>query len=307
LRTLGSLITSTDIKYEIIIIDDGSTDSTKKLIEIYKDIPNIKIISQENAGLGAARNTGLKAAVGEYVAFCDSDDVFFIDNLLGLALQAGSGGYDIACSESYALVDSTRISDFWDTHIIKMMAQSSDNVFDFVKYLLQPSVCNKIFNRKYVIDAGVKFGEGVLFEDVQFTLHSLLLTKKILLSKKPITSDKSIRRFDIFKNMYNIMPVIARAKLNKLEIAAICISFMRISLWCLDNIPATHIKVFKKYIVEFFVLIKSEVGIQHMKIFTQILSDPWDKRANFMLGVIWHSGLSEEQVFSKFEEANMIL
>ncbi|WP_322992396.1 glycosyltransferase family 2 protein [Limnohabitans sp.] len=318
LRTLGSLITSSKINYEIIIIDDGSTDSTKRLIEIYKNFANIKIISQENSGLGAARNKGLKAAVGEYVIFCDSDDVFFIDNLLNLASEAESGGYDIACSESYALVDSTEISDFWDTHIIKMMSKSSPEVFSFAKYLLQPSVCNKLFNRKFIIAADIKFGEGVLFEDVQFTTHALLSTRKIMLSKKPvflydfhgngsITSNKSLKRFDIFKNMYAVMPIVCGCKLNKLEFSAICISFMRISLWCLDNIPVTHVEIFKKYIMEFFTLIKSEVEAQHLDIINKILSDRWDRRANFMLGAIWHSGLSDQEISGKFEEANLII
>ncbi|NML59139.1 glycosyltransferase family 2 protein [Chryseobacterium cheonjiense] len=64
-------------QFEIIIIDDGSTDSSKILSENYRDTHSqlkIKIISQENGGVSKARNAGLKAATGRYIAFLDSDD-----------------------------------------------------------------------------------------------------------------------------------------------------------------------------------------------------------------------------------------
>ncbi|SMP28909.1 glycosyltransferase family 2 protein [Chryseobacterium profundimaris] len=64
-------------QFEIIIINDGSTDNSKTLVENYKNIHselNIKIIGQENGGVSKARNEGLKAATGNYIALLDSDD-----------------------------------------------------------------------------------------------------------------------------------------------------------------------------------------------------------------------------------------
>ena len=81
-KCLNSLC-NPEIEKEIIIVNDGSTDSSLKIVEEFKknhDKENIIIISQENKGLSEARNTGLRKAKGEYVSFIDSDD--FVNNKL---------------------------------------------------------------------------------------------------------------------------------------------------------------------------------------------------------------------------------
>ncbi len=69
----------TNCKYELIVIDDGSTDNTQNVIETYKN--EITYIYQENKGAAAARNNGIKNAKGEYIAFIDSDDIWSDDHL----------------------------------------------------------------------------------------------------------------------------------------------------------------------------------------------------------------------------------
>ena len=64
-------------KYEVILIDDGSTDNSKMICETFvKKNNNFRYFYQQNAGLGAARNTGLSYAKGKYVLFLDSDDAY---------------------------------------------------------------------------------------------------------------------------------------------------------------------------------------------------------------------------------------
>lgn len=72
---LESVLDQTHDNYEIIVVDDGSTDGTCEAIRKYGD--KVRLIVQENAGPGAARNRGIRASSGEYVAFLDSDDRWF--------------------------------------------------------------------------------------------------------------------------------------------------------------------------------------------------------------------------------------
>jgi glycosyltransferase involved in cell wall biosynthesis len=73
-EAVKSILNQTYMNYEIIVIDDGSTDQTRELLTAFGD--KLRYIYQENKGPSAARNTGILHAKGEYIAFCDSDDRF---------------------------------------------------------------------------------------------------------------------------------------------------------------------------------------------------------------------------------------
>ena len=72
-RALSSVAAQTYRDFELIVVDDGSTDEGPRIVEAFNDLP-IHLIRQENAGPGAARNRGLELAQGELVAFLDADD-----------------------------------------------------------------------------------------------------------------------------------------------------------------------------------------------------------------------------------------
>ena len=78
-RTINSVLNQTFQPFEIIVVDDGSTDGTKEWVPYY--YPNIKYIYQSNAGVRAARNKGINIAKGDWLAFLDSDDEWFPKSL----------------------------------------------------------------------------------------------------------------------------------------------------------------------------------------------------------------------------------
>ena len=78
-RAVESALQQTYPNCEIIVVDDGSTDDTREILGSYKD--RIKYIYQENSGQGVARNTGIRAARGKWIAFLDSDDIWLPEKL----------------------------------------------------------------------------------------------------------------------------------------------------------------------------------------------------------------------------------
>ncbi len=74
-QTVESVLQQTFIDFEVLIIDDGSSDSIRQWVNEVTDL-RVKLISQENQGVSVARNTGIAAAQGEYVAFLDADDLW---------------------------------------------------------------------------------------------------------------------------------------------------------------------------------------------------------------------------------------
>ncbi|WP_170448079.1 glycosyltransferase family 2 protein [Ruegeria arenilitoris] len=128
-ETLASLLSQTHDDFEIIIVDDGSQDETPAIARAHATDPKVRVIRQENRGLAGARNTGIAAARGEFVGFCDADDLWLPEKLATHVrhLQAEP---DVAISYSgSAMVDeggrlmrvrqSPRLRDVTAAHVLK--------------------------------------------------------------------------------------------------------------------------------------------------------------------------------------------
>jgi len=103
-ETLVSVLTQTLPPMEIIVVDDGSTDGTSSLVQRYGS--QVRYLYQENQGAGAARNAGMRAASGQYIAFVDADDLWKPEKL-ALQVDKITQGYDWVICDYICFDDAT--------------------------------------------------------------------------------------------------------------------------------------------------------------------------------------------------------
>src|SRR5258708_18042665 len=125
LKTLCSAVSQIDVEFEIVIVDDGSTDGGARLVET-SGVPGLRLFQQANAGVSAARNRGIAAAEGKWIAFLDADDLWSHDHLAGL-LNATDDRTAIAAFSHHAL-ESRAGRPSIDR---KIAAQKVDDYFSF--------------------------------------------------------------------------------------------------------------------------------------------------------------------------------
>lgn len=165
-KCLTSILEQSYKNIEIIVVDDGSTDKTREYIEKNSQLDNrIKIINQTNAGVSAARNSGIKISRGEFLVFVDGDDYLapdYVEYMLSLIKHTGS---DFCLSKScYTKSGEAQVE---KESIEKLKPE------DATALLLSPNVIvgcwNKIFKRSLIVDNNVWFsttlfyGEGLTF------------------------------------------------------------------------------------------------------------------------------------------------
>jgi len=158
-KCLDSLLNQTLEEIEIIAVNDGSTDLSASILQTYESKSDkITVISKENGGLSDARNHGFLHAKGDYVAFLDSDDFVDCDMYRVMYEKAKEGDYDIIeCNLHHTFVN------YEDTEIVEKYYDK--------KRLLTHGRCivwNKIYNRKWLIETGVVFPKGIIYEDLDF-------------------------------------------------------------------------------------------------------------------------------------------
>ena len=103
-RCIDTVLAQSFSELEIIIVDDGSTDHTPDIIEWYaRKYLNIRVVHQENSGIAAARNTGIRNANGSYIGFMDSNDMLYPDMIKRLYHAIRSNDCDIVCTSGYEI------------------------------------------------------------------------------------------------------------------------------------------------------------------------------------------------------------
>lgn len=213
-------------EFEVILINDGSTDNSLSIIQKYeKQHSNITIINQMNQGLSATRNNGIKLAKGEYLLFVDSDD-FIIENtlndMLNIAIQNQvdilKGDYIKA--NNHEINNGIRITNIKShtSSVIKTGEQGFiENYNPMFSYVWQ-----FLFKRSFIIDNCILFLVGKYFEDVAYTIEAYLKAKIFMAIPLPFyvyrQNESSIMATMNVNKLYSMNEIIAYNHQQKYKI-----------------------------------------------------------------------------------------
>ncbi len=170
-----------DESYEIIAVDDGSSDSTLGILEAYQEkCPNVLVITQENGGVSRARNTGMETAEGKYITFADADDAVEPGFYRKAIEELETGRYDMVQGNSRYIVDG-KLNAIRPGCSRRESADPEEQMEWFFgrEEILTYSVWSKVYRRELI--ENVRFAPGIrVAEDQKFLFDVLLRRPRVL-------------------------------------------------------------------------------------------------------------------------------
>lgn len=213
-----SVLAQTYTNIEVILVDDGATDSSGQICDRYAEKDDrIRVIHQKNQGLSGARNTGLANAKGEYVYFLDSDDWILPEALQELYVKAKAEDVDVVYFDAFSFADNPEEFEVQQRYIRK-----HDYPTDTGYIVLEEQQKNKEYHsavpllfikRKFLMDNKFFFVQEILYEDMIFTYQVFCSAEKVAQYKSAfyqrryrsnsiMTSKKNVYNFKSVRKVY---------------------------------------------------------------------------------------------------------
>lgn len=232
-RCIDSLINQTYKNIEIILVDDGSTDTSSDICEEYKmKYSNIKVIHKENGGLSSARNCGITNSDGMYLMFVDSDDYINEKACEKFAEAVKKDKVDIVIGEARK-TEKNKIT------LYKHDAFEEKKIYNNKEYIniaiknneFYAPVWFNMYRREFLLQNNLFFKEGILHEDMEYLPRIFLCANNIkkisyvfyeyIIRENSITNRKDYTKnikdiFEIYGDWYEMFEKIEDKKIKKM-------------------------------------------------------------------------------------------
>lgn len=167
---INSVLEQSYQNFEIILVNDGSCDTSEQIIDSYvaKYPKKIRKINKENGGLSSARNIAFNQVRGKYITFLDADDYYDKEYLKIIINKAETENLDMVCSGQHKVTQNGEI--------LKTIRYKLKNGICLQRRL---NISGKLYRTEYINKWKIKFPEGKTYEDNSFNMQAMFLTSKV--------------------------------------------------------------------------------------------------------------------------------
>ncbi|MDR0485024.1 MAG: glycosyltransferase [Alphaproteobacteria bacterium] len=247
-RCLDSILKQTLKDFEVIIIDDGSTDNSVAIVKEYLDKDSrIKLISQNNQGVSIARNNGIHVAIGEYIFFLDADDDI-TKNAFKLSYEKAKKDMVDMLIFNYNKINKTKYS-------IKKKKLKDTKIYSTIKdkkAILSSGVTpwSKIYRKDFLLNNTVFFHPNIYYEDIPFFWKSVIVSQKISFLNDAI--------YNYYQNDNSIM----NSNLSEKKIQDIVKSMLLVRNYLLDyNVYDSYKYIYETKVIKTFIAFVNDIVI----------------------------------------------
>ena len=234
-KCLDSLINQTYKDYELLIVNDGSTDNSQNIINEYKNkYPEIIVLKeQENLGVAVTRNNAIEEAKGKYIMFIDNDDFVDKDYVETFVKEIEKNDYDVILG-GYRRPNK-------EGKIVKELKLPQE---DWAKFMIFAPWA-RIYKREYLIKNDIKFLHVNIGEDVFFNIQAMLISDKIKIidyigynwfyNEQSVsnTKQKNINNLQIYKLLNSCYDILLKKNILEKHYEIIEMYFIRYIVWFL--------------------------------------------------------------------------
>lgn len=185
-RCVDSVLSQQGVALEVILVDDGSPDGSGKICDAYREKdPRVRVIHKENGGLSSARNAGIDAATGEYLAFVDSDDWIEPDTYRNMLELTEKYRAKLVCAGRYDVNGRTGEKRLGLCPKKEEVISSEEMVGRiFLWDGCDSSACDKLYHRS--LFETFRYPLGKLSEDVAVTYRIVLQAQRVVMYPRPV-------------------------------------------------------------------------------------------------------------------------
>ncbi len=181
-KCINSILKQTYVDFELILINDGSTDNCGSICDYYKNIDKrIKVINKHNSGVSSTKNIGINNSIGEYIVFVDSDDYIEKNFLEVISKEIELQEYDMIF---FGFKEETEDNKIISVNSVSKNEYNKSDFSECITYLIDNNIfgyqCSKVLSSKIIKENNIKFDENIsLNEDLLFTFEFLKHAKNI--------------------------------------------------------------------------------------------------------------------------------